>query len=65
MIEEYGGRIVGTAGDSLLIEFPSTADAVSAALDVQSVMTERNADLAAEERPDSRAGCLRNPTTPS
>ena len=46
MTEKHGGRIVGTAGDSLLVEFPSVVAAVECAVEVQSVMAERNADLA-------------------
>ncbi len=56
VIEEYAGRTVGTAGDSLLIEFPSAADAVSAALAMQAAITERNAGVAAENRMLFRVG---------
>ncbi len=55
-IEEHGGRIVGTAGDGLLVEFPSVADAVSCAVDVQSLMDERNANLPAEKCMEFRIG---------
>ena len=47
-IGEYGGRIVGTAGDGLLVEFPSVSDAVSCAVEVQSLTAERNADVPAD-----------------
>ena len=33
-IGEHGGRIVGTAGDGLLIEFSSVSDSVSCAVEV-------------------------------
>ena len=42
---EHGGRIVGTAGDGLLLEFPSVIEAVNFARKTQAVMAERNADL--------------------
>ena len=34
-IEEFGGRIANTAGDSVLIEFGSVVDAVRCAVDMQ------------------------------
>jgi hypothetical protein len=42
-IVEYGGRILKTTGDGLLLEFPSVVDAVRCAVDVQRGMAERNA----------------------
>src|SRR5208283_89426 len=41
-IAEYGGRIVKTTGDGLLLEFPSVVEAVRCAVDVQRGMAERN-----------------------
>jgi len=55
-IAEYGGRIVKTTGDGLLLEFPSVVDAVRCAVDVQRGMAERNADLPPEQRIDLRIG---------
>jgi class 3 adenylate cyclase/tetratricopeptide (TPR) repeat protein len=55
-IAEYGGRIVKTTGDGLLLEFPSVVDAVRCAVDVQRAMAERNAGMAADERIDFRVG---------
>src|SRR2546426_4489828 len=55
-IAEYGGRIVKTTGDGLLLEFPSVVDAVRCAVDVQRGMAERNADLPLEQRIDLRIG---------
>ncbi len=49
MVDHYGARIVGTAGDGLLFEFPSVVEAVNCAVEVQKRMAERNADL-----PDDR-----------
>src|SRR6266496_2092696 len=55
-IAEYGGRIVKTTGDGLLLEFPSVVDAVRCAVDVQRGMAERNAGVPAEQRIDFRIG---------
>jgi adenylate cyclase len=55
-IAEYGGRIVKTTGDGLLLEFPSVVDAVRCAVDVQRGMAERNADVPPEQRIDLRIG---------
>jgi adenylate cyclase len=55
-ILEYGGRIVNTAGDNQLQEFPSVVDAVRCAVDVQRRMAERNASTPAEQRIDLRIG---------
>ncbi len=49
LIHEYGGRIANTAGDSLLIEFPSVVDAVRCAVAVQDGMAARQT-----ETPDSQ-----------
>jgi adenylate cyclase len=42
-IDRHGGRIVGSAGDSLLIEFASAVSAVECCLAVQQGMAEREA----------------------
>jgi adenylate cyclase len=55
-IERFGGRVVGTAGDSLLIEFASAVAAVEASTAVQRGMVERNADLPDERRMLVRIG---------
>ena len=55
-IAQFGGRIVGTGGDSLLCEFASVVDAVQCAIDIQTAMTERNADLPEERRMQLRIG---------
>src|SRR6202023_2802161 len=55
-ISEYGGRIVKTTGDGLLLEFPSVVDAVRCAVDVQRSMAERNAGVSPEQRIDFRIG---------
>jgi adenylate cyclase len=55
-IAEFGGRIVKTTGDGLLLEFPSVVDAVLCAVDVQRGMVERNAGQFREQRIDFRIG---------
>ena len=54
IIEQFGGRIVGTAGDAILVEFASAVAAVESSIAVQQGMAERNADL-----PDDRRMLLR------
>jgi adenylate cyclase len=53
---EHGGRIVGTAGDGVLVEFPSVVEAVGFALRCQAVMAKRNADLADDDKMLFRIG---------
>ena len=55
-IAEYGGRIVKSTGDGLLLEFPSVVDAVRCAVDIQRGMAERNAGVPAEDRIELRIG---------
>src|SRR5215467_12284858 len=55
-ITEYGGRIVKTTGDGLLLDFPSVVDAVRCAVDVQRGMAERNAETPQDQRIDFRIG---------
>jgi TolB-like protein/class 3 adenylate cyclase len=45
LVAKYGGRIVKTTGDGVLLEFPSVVDAVECAVAVQAVMAERNKDI--------------------
>jgi adenylate cyclase len=42
LIQEHGGRIANTAGDSVLAEFPSAVDAVQCAVEVQNRLAELN-----------------------
>ena len=44
-IEEYGGRIFHTAGDSVIAEFNSPVQCVSAAVEFQKIIAERNKAL--------------------
>jgi adenylate cyclase len=55
-IAEYRGRIANTAGDSLLIEFPSVVEALRCLIDVQDAMVERNADVPEHRRIAFRVG---------
>jgi adenylate cyclase len=55
-IAEYGGRIVKTTGDGLLLEFPSVVDAVRCAVDAQRGMAERNAGVPPEQQIEFRIG---------
>jgi len=55
-IAEYGGRIVKTTGDGLLLEFPSVVEAVRCAVDVQRGMAERNTGVPPEQRIEFRVG---------
>jgi adenylate cyclase len=55
-IAEHRGRIVQTAGDSLLAEFSSVVDAMRCAVEVQREMARRNADVAKERRIEFRIG---------
>ena len=48
-IAEHKGRIVKTAGDSLLVEFPSVVEAVACAVVMQQRMAERNKGIAANQ----------------
>ena len=53
---KHGGRIVGTSGDGLLLEFPSVVEAVSSAIEVQNLMAERNADRPNDQKMLYRIG---------
>src|SRR5579872_5519939 len=55
-ITEHRGRIVKTTGDGMLVEFFSVVDAVRAAVEVQSGMVARNADIPLERRIEFRVG---------
>jgi adenylate cyclase len=55
-IAEHRGRIVKTTGDGILVEFASVVDAVRCAVAVQQAMSERNTDVAADNRIELRIG---------
>jgi TolB-like protein len=55
-IAEFGGRIVKTTGDGMLVEFPSAVDAVKNAVETQKAVAERNAEVPEEQRLVFRVG---------
>ena len=56
MVGEFAGRIIDTAGDGILAEFPSVVNAVKCAVAIQSKMAERNAAIEPERRMQFRIG---------
>ncbi|HEU5096906.1 MAG TPA: adenylate/guanylate cyclase domain-containing protein, partial [Reyranella sp.] len=56
IVASHRGRIVKTAGDGILLEFPSIVAAVECALSIQMVMAERNAELPQDRRMLFRIG---------
>jgi len=55
-IEEHGGRVVATHGDSLLAEFRSVVNAVQCAMEIQKELTARNGEMPEESRMLFRIG---------
>ncbi len=55
-VAAHGGRLIDTAGDSVLAEFVSPVEAVSAATDIQRELADRNAPLAEHRRMLFRIG---------
>ena len=55
-IQKHRGRVVGTAGDSMLAEFASVVDAVRCAVEIQEELKERNKELAEDHRMEFRIG---------
>lgn len=55
-IVEHEGRIVSTAGDSILAEFGSVVDAVECAAEIQREMAARNEPLSTDKRIEFRIG---------
>src|SRR5207248_10949243 len=56
LVEQHGGRAVGSRGDSLLAEFPSVVDAVQCAVEMQQALKERNAEVPLDRRVEFRIG---------
>jgi adenylate cyclase len=56
MVGEFGGRIIDTAGDGMLAEFPSIVNAVECAVAIQRKMAERNAAVEPDRRMQFRIG---------
>src|SRR5438552_19202666 len=42
LVGQHGGRIIDTAGDGIMAEFPSVIGATACAAEIQTVMAERN-----------------------
>jgi TolB-like protein/class 3 adenylate cyclase/predicted Zn-dependent protease len=55
-IAQYRGRIVGTAGDSVLAEFASAVDAAQCAVEIQQTLKAKNGDLPPERKMEFRIG---------
>ena len=55
-IQHHRGRIVGTAGDSVLAEFASVVDAVRCAVGIQEELKDRNRGLPEDRRMEFRIG---------
>jgi class 3 adenylate cyclase/pimeloyl-ACP methyl ester carboxylesterase len=56
LVGQHGGRIIDTAGDGILAEFPSVIGATECAIEIQAVMTTRNADVPEPRRMRFRIG---------
>ena len=56
LIETYGGKVVHFAGDAILAEFRTVADAVSCAIAVQEDLRSRNAEYPEDRRIQFRIG---------
>jgi len=56
VVAEHGGRIIDTAGDGILAEFPSVVSAVECAVAIQRIMAQRNADVEENRRLRFRIG---------
>jgi adenylate cyclase len=56
IISVHHGRVVKRTGDGSIIEFRSVVDAVRCAVEVQTAMIERNADVPPEKRIEFRIG---------
>jgi adenylate cyclase len=55
-IEAHSGRLIDTAGDSVLAEFPSAVEAVDCAVEIQHELAKRNAQMAEHRRMQFRIG---------
>src|SRR5712672_3620160 len=55
-IDQYHGRFVNSAGDSVLAEFASVVEAVNCAVEIQTGLKTENANLPSERRMEFRIG---------
>jgi len=56
VVARYGGRIIDTAGDGILAEFPSVINATECAIEIQTIMATRNEGVAESRRMQFRIG---------
>src|SRR6266481_9997292 len=56
LVSRYGGRIIDTAGDGILAEFPSVISATECAVEIQTVMAARNEGVPESRRMQFRMG---------
>ena len=56
LIGRHGGRIIDTAGDGIMAEFPSVIGATECAVEIQTVMAERNEAVPENRRMRFRIG---------
>jgi TolB-like protein/class 3 adenylate cyclase/Flp pilus assembly protein TadD len=56
LVGRHGGRIIDTAGDAILAEFPSVIGATACAVEIQTVMAARNEDVPEHRRMLFRIG---------
>jgi TolB-like protein/Tfp pilus assembly protein PilF len=56
IVRAFGGRLVKTMGDGVLLEFPSVVAAVECAIAIQRMMAERNAEIPEAKRILYRVG---------
>ncbi len=56
LVQHHRGRVIDAPGDNILAEFASVVDAVECALEVQTVLKSRNAQLPDHRRMDFRIG---------
>jgi class 3 adenylate cyclase/pimeloyl-ACP methyl ester carboxylesterase len=56
LVDRYGGRIIDTAGDGILAEFPSVISATECAVEIQTIMATRNEGIPEARRMLFRIG---------
>jgi class 3 adenylate cyclase/pimeloyl-ACP methyl ester carboxylesterase len=56
LVGRYGGRIIDTAGDGILAEFPSVINATECAVEIQTIMATRNEGVLESRRMQFRIG---------
>jgi class 3 adenylate cyclase/pimeloyl-ACP methyl ester carboxylesterase len=56
LVGRYGGRIIDTAGDGILAEFPSVINATECAVEIQTIMAARNEGIPEHRRMLFRIG---------